>query len=150
MELSSSLGMNTRVYEMIQGKEMISTENRDWIYNIVLDELDHNPLYGHGFFYDRILFGMEENSYAHNVFYEIFLDFGFYIGTALIVLFFGMMIWSMKKYWKTPVCSLLFGLFCGYFVMFIFSESIFRVPTFWFFLGILVSTLRSVPNETAK
>ena len=147
---ASSLGMSTRIYEMIQDTEMISTENRDWIYDKVLDELYSNPIYGHGFFYDRIIFGMEENSYAHNVFYEIFLDFGFYIGTALFVVFFGMMIWSMIKYWKTPVSTLLFAFFCGYFVMFIFSGSIFRTPTFWLFLGIVVSTFRSKPQSVLE
>lgn len=146
MSITSTFGMNTRVYEMLLGNEIVSTENRDWIYDKVKDELNHNPVYGNGFFYDRTLFGMESDSYAHNIFYEVFLDFGFYIGTALFVAFFGMMIWSMIKYWKTPVSTLLFAFFCGYFVMFIFSGSIFRTPTFWFFIGIVVSTFRSKPH----
>ena len=150
MSFSSSLGMSTRVYEMFLGNEMVSTDNRDWIYNIIYDELNHIPVYGNGFFYDRTILGMESASYAHNVFYEIFLDFGFYIGTALFIVFGGMMIWSFKKYWKTPVSTLLYALFCGYFVMFVFSGSIFRVPTFWLFLGIVVSTFRSKPQSVLE
>ena len=140
--VTSSLGMNTRVYEMFLGSEMVSTETRDWIYDAIANEFINYPVFGNGFFYDRTLFGMEEDSYAHNVFLEIYLDFGFYIGTALFIIFFGMMIWSLKKQWGSNVCPMLFGLFCGYFVMFFFSESIFRTPTFWFFLGVLVSTFR--------
>lgn len=150
MSFSSSLGMSTRVYEMFLGNEMVSADNRDWIFNIIYDELNHIPVYGNGFFYDRTILGMESTSYAHNVFYEVFLDFGFYIGTALFIVFGGMMIWSLKKYWKTPVGTLLFALFCGYFVMFVFSESIFRVPTFWLFLGIVVSTFRSKPQSVLE
>lgn len=148
--ITTSLGMSTRVYEMISGNEMISTENRDWIYDTVRNELNNNPVFGHGFFYDRTLFGMESDSYAHNVFYEIYLDFGFYIGTVLFIIFFGMMIWSMKKYWGSSVCGLLFGLFCGFFVMFVFSGSIFRTPSFWFFVGILVSTFRSKSRKVVR
>lgn len=148
--ITISLGMSTRIYEMISGNEMINTENRDWIYDTVRNELNNNPIFGHGFFYDRTLFGMESDSYAHNVFYEIYLDFGFYIGTVLFIIFFGMMIWSMKKYWGSSVCGLLFGLFCGYFVMFVFSESIFRTPSFWFFVGILVSTFRSKSRKVVR
>lgn len=148
--ISSSLGMSTRVYDMVLGKEMVSTYNRDWLYDIVRDELNKNPVFGHGFFYDRTLFGMEADSYAHNVFYEIYLDFGFYIGTALFIIFFGMMIWDLKKYWNSTVCSLLFGLFCGFFVSFIFSGSIFLAPSFWFFVGVLVSAFRSKTRQIPK
>lgn len=150
VSISSSLGMSTRVYDMFLRKEMVSTENRDWIYDIVRDELNNNRVLGHGFFYDRTLFGMEENSYAHNVFYEIYLDFGYYIGTALFIGFFGMMVWDLKKYWKSSVCSLLFGLFCAYFVMFIFSGSIFLSPSFWFLVGVLVSAFRSKTRQIPK
>lgn len=140
--LTSLLGFGTRVYSKLLSGEIVNTESRDWIFNIVSEYItSDNGKIGYGLFYDRVLMGMTDSSYAHNIIYEVLLNFGIYIGTFLIVVFVLMFIANIFKTRKTSISSLLFAFFCSCIVCLFFSSSYLRSSNFWLFLGLMITTL---------
>lgn len=52
------------------------------IAKIVIDNILNNNLWGHGIFGDRYFL---DGTYAHNIFLEVWLDFGIILGTLVLL-----------------------------------------------------------------
>lgn len=141
--ITSALGFGTRVYDNILGGNLISTSNRDWIYDLVADyiKIDSGHI-GYGLFYDRVLLGMDTSSYAHNIFYEITLNFGIYIGIIILFVLGAIFVRNIIKTKGTPTCAMIFAFFCFCVIELFFSSSYLRSSLFWLFIGLMISTFR--------
>ena len=150
LTIAKSFGFGTRAYDAILEGDVFNAENREWIYDKVVDYIIYDKSnIGYGFFYDRVILGMDVSSYCHNLFYEVCLDFGIYIGGALLILFFGAVIVNMFKYRKSEASSLYLALFCSCVVQLFFSLSYLKSVLFWFFVGVTISSLRNkIPSHT--
>lgn len=72
---------------LISGK-FLSTESRQNGYRIVLDGIKNHWILGMGLCSDRVLIsGGILNTYAHNLFLEVFLSFGVPLGSIFLVVF---------------------------------------------------------------
>lgn len=77
------LEINSRTILLILDGSIDSDSGRDVIYNTVIDYILQNPLYGYGLFADRVFTG----SYCHNIFLEMFLNFGIFIPLIIFAFF---------------------------------------------------------------
>ena len=147
---TSSVGLETRVYDAILEGEIVSTDSRDWIYeevgNYILSDKGH---IGYGLFYDRVLMGMERSSYAHNIIYELLLDFGVYLGSFLLIFFTSLFFINMIKAKGTSSCSMIFAFFCSCVICLFFSSSYLCNSIFWIFVGLMISTFRKTRHQLA-
>lgn len=143
--ITSSLGFGTRVYNKLLGGDIVNTDTRNWIYDLVSDYITYDKEHiGYGFFYDRVLMGMDASSYAHNIIYELMLNFGFYIGGALFILIISILVFDIFKTRQTETSSLLLAFFCFCFVSLFFSSSYLCNKSFWLFIGLIVTTFFKV------
>ena len=147
---TSMFGFGTRVYDKIIGGELVSTDTRDWIYEQVGDYiLTDKGHIGYGLFYDRVLMGMEKSSYAHNIIYELLLDFGVYLGSFLLIFLTSLFFINMIKAKGTSSCSMIFAFFCSCVICLFFSSSYLCNSIFWIFVGLMISTFRKTRHQLA-
>lgn len=141
--ITSSLGFGTRVYDKLLGGNIVNTDSRDWIYDIVSGYiLRDNRHLGYGLFYDRVLMGMDASSYSHNIVYEILLNFGVYIGSALLVAIALIFAINLIKIRNSEANSLILAFFCFCVVCLFFSSSYLCNSNFWLFVGLMITTFR--------
>ena len=142
--ITSSLGFGTRVYDKLLGGDIVNTDSRDWIYDIVLDYIScDNRHIGYGLFYDRVLMGMDASSYAHNIIYEVMLNFGIYIGGVLLISLLFIFIVNGIITRQTYAGSLIVAFFCACVVCLLFSSSYLCNNRFWLFVGLMITTFRN-------
>ncbi len=80
-----SIGISSRTLRLLESDELISHDSgRDAISKAVWNLIDKSPLIGNGVWADRQYL----DTYCHNVFLELLLDFG-YLGTLVILIIFG-------------------------------------------------------------
>ena len=85
-----NFGINSRTLIYFSEGIITSDSGRGEIYDVVIEEIKQNPLFGYGLFADRVFVG---GVYCHNIFLEMFVDFGVLIPSLLVILFVG-------YYWK--------------------------------------------------
>ena len=84
VNLFNKNGIDSRTLRLLLNDELISHDSgRSDIYKHTWQLIDKAPLFGHGVWADREYL----NAYCHNVFLELFLDFG-YFGTGIILTIF--------------------------------------------------------------
>jgi hypothetical protein len=92
------LGINSRTLNMLISGTIDSDSGRGDIAKIVIDNILNNNLWGYGIYGDRYFLN---GTYAHNIFLEVWLDFGIILGTLvllfLIVFFTKMFLRSNDK-----------------------------------------------------
>lgn len=62
------------------------------VYSKIRPYLYDSPIFGHGVGADRLFL---DGSYAHNIFYEVLVQYGFFCGSVLIISFF---LWLLKMF----------------------------------------------------
>ena len=77
-----SLGINSRVLNLINAGDIGHTSGREGIYGAVIAAMKGHLLLGLGLFGDRVFL---EGAYCHNLLLEIFVDFGLFFGTMIIL-----------------------------------------------------------------
>lgn len=90
--ISNQLGIDSRIVSALQGINMSDIaygNGRDTITAVSYQLINENP-FGYGILRDRVLLNenvwwFTTNGYAHNVFLEIWLQFGLFFGTAIII-----------------------------------------------------------------
>lgn len=91
----STLGWSTRLIDLINGSEsgVFKSNARELLYADMRAEIEW---VGSGLFYDRIL---TNGAYAHNVIWEILLNFGYLIGIPILILMgYKIFIFSIKRH----------------------------------------------------
>jgi hypothetical protein len=113
-------------------REEVHLSGRDSLYETLLEEIADNPLFGVGLAGDRLILG---GRYVHNVFIEIFANYGVVFGFVLIVLLF-ILIFNALFFRSKQLSSLITIWFCIGFVHLIVSSSYLIDFKFWIFLGL--------------
>jgi len=78
-----TLGINSRTLFLLNEGNIYYTSGREEIYAQTITVLKDNLYLGLGLFGDRAILG---GAYCHNLFLEIFVDYGFFLGTLIILL----------------------------------------------------------------
>lgn len=135
------IGISSRVIEMLEDNEFLSSNSRDNIRTAIMKGVDDNP-FGYGLYGDRyvtIKYYQEGSEYAHNVFYEFLADFGVFLGPLFLLLIFYFCYKCFREYKETNICVALLFLIPDGLLKLFFSNSYLTDSVFFIFIGFLLS-----------
>ena len=104
---------------------------------------------GYGLGSDRLM-GRAGTEYAHNLVYEVWMDFGLYIGSILLILFIFFIAKTFKKAYGSDQFNLYLILLIVSVGRLMFSSSYLQDFQLYFFIGFCVNILRSDIIEIKK
>lgn len=88
------IGISSRTLRLLLNDELLSYDSgRNEIYQQTWNLINKNPLFGNGVWADRQYLG----TYCHNVFLELFLDFGYFGAGIILIAFFTKQFKIFKK-----------------------------------------------------
>ena len=136
--IESLAGSNNRLAKMFSSNTLVHDDNRALIYTILLRDFADNPL-GMGIMADRAILTTSneiwETFYAHNLFLELIVDFG-YIGIFASILLVVWIVRQLRKSSSYNVLLLCILVSCS-FVKLMVSSSLWLDPIFWALIGSL-------------
>lgn len=135
--IAGRLHISGRLVEMILSGEILNDSGRDRIWGIAWEIIKENGRKGAGFYGDRYIIGKSYYwGYCHNIFLELWIDYGTVVGTALIAVLvmsiFWMFIKSHDEEWTTVLI-----IFLSCCVKLYLSNSFWYHKFFWGLLGVL-------------
>ncbi|WP_287640977.1 O-antigen ligase family protein [Bacteroides sp.] len=103
----SDIGINSRTLFLLLDGSFDSDSGRGDIYTFVWEKVLERPLIGYGFFADRVFLGM----YCHNIFMEMFLNWGIFIPLFLyiIIMYVGLYLYRIINEEERLLLILLFS-----------------------------------------
>lgn len=128
------IGISTRLIDLFNGKEegVFQLSGRDKIYNNVIHEIN---FFGSGLFYDRVIMS---GVYVHNLLIEVILNFGYFFGTLILILFFIKTAKSIFIIHNKPIISIWAPIIIIIFgIKYMVSGSYLISQDFWFLIGIV-------------
>ncbi len=142
----NEIGINSRILNTLSEKNIELDLGRNRMWTACIDYIKNNMIIGKGIYSDRYLFGI----YCHQIFLEVFMDFGIFIGGFLIFIFlrkiFYMLFKCKDKEWKL--------LFIMFFSMIIIrlnvSSSFWQDTNFWACLAIIKNFFSSKKIKESK
>ena len=145
MFFTRMIGLSTRIFEKFLEDELIDYENsssRNEIHDILWNYISNDRGgIGYGFGSDRIV--GYKNTYAHNLVYEVWMDFGLYIGSFLLILFVFFVLKAFKKVYGHDPFNLFLMLLIWSVGRLMLSSSYIQDISFYFFIGYCTNVLRS-------
>ena len=136
IENSSYFEASYAINRFISG-EGSSSESREYIYKLCRQRINEVGVNVNGFFGDRPFCG---SVYPHNLFYEIWMQFGTLIGTIVLLLLCFLIISSFVK---CPNKLVVIFFLLTIFAQFLVSGSYLESGKFWVFLCVLISLVRN-------
>lgn len=147
MPLAQSLGFSTRIFDSFMDEQMFNFEEsngRDAIWESLLDSLKYQPE-GYGWGGDRFVRSgdwLHHEGYAHNLWLEMLVQFGYYLGGIIIALILFLTIRAFIKANKSKISPFLFIWFSAGIMALQTSQTYISYPVFFVFLGYCVSLIR--------
>jgi hypothetical protein len=146
MFLTRSVGLSTRIFESFFNDELFNYEKssgRDDIHELLWNRVvnDRGGI-GYGLGSDRLL-GRNGTEYAHNLIYEVWMNFGLYIGSLLLILFVFFIVKTFRKVYVSDKFNLFLILLIWSVGHLMLSGSYLQDFQVYFFVGYCVNILRS-------
>lgn len=146
MILTRKVGLSTRIFEKFLEDELIDYEDssgRDKIHELLWEYIvnDRGGI-GYGLGSDRLM-GRSGTEYAHNLVYEVWMDFGLYIGSFLLILFVLFIAKTFRKAYGNNEFNLFLILFIWSVGHLMLSGTYLEDFQVYFFIGYCVNILRS-------
>jgi hypothetical protein len=153
MFLTRLVGLSTRIFESFLEDELFNYEKssgRDEIHELLWNRIiNDGGGIGYGLGSDRLL-GRNGTEYAHNFVYEVWMDFGLYIGTFLLALFAFFIGVVFKKAFGSDRFNLFLILLVWSVGHLMISGSYLHDFQVYFFIGYCVNILRSDNQEESE
>lgn len=138
--LVENLGMSTRIFDLFLEGEIVNSTGRDRLAEKVITAILQEPIWGYGIMGDWVITG---NIYVHNIFLEMWCQFGLILGTIILAVVIGLPLYVMFKYLrKKDVFLFMFMLFCMVFVKLMLSGTYLTETYFFLLLGLSVGYFR--------
>ena len=97
MTTLDTIGIHSRTIDAVMSGSIASANGRDIIYGMAIDLIKSGGPFGHGFYGDRLVIGRRFIwGYSHNIFLELFVQFG-YLGGALIS---ALLVWNVIRLFR--------------------------------------------------
>ena len=155
MNLTRLIGLSTRVFESYLDDALVNYHNasgREHLHDVLWERITNDSGgIGYGLGSDRLLgFRWDENMhYAHNLVYEVWMDFGLYIGSAVLLLLLFFIIRTALKSLGQARFNLFLMLLVFSIVHNMLSGSYLQDYQIYLFIGYCVSILRA-NKDTAE
>lgn len=145
-EKAQEFGLSVRIFDKLLEGEVAISGGRDIIRETLIYAIKENPFLGYGVCSDRVLAG----NYAHNIALELWVEFGVFFGTAIliaviIILFRGYK--ATKEEGKKGLILVL--IFSSFFKLFL-SGSYLDERLLLFLLGLCVCSIRQEKRERVR
>lgn len=144
--LLSVAGMSTRIFDLMLDDSLINYENsngRDMIHGFLLQKLDANNGDGFGLLADRLDVG-----FAHNIFVELWFDYGYVLGSIIIVVYLLLIVLLIVKAKQNKTRILVILFFTASFVKLLFSSSFIVDGYFFFLIGLCINGIREAKKRS--
>ncbi len=146
MFITRMMGMSTRIFESFLEDELFNYEKssgRDEIHELLWNYIanDRGGI-GYGLGSDRLM-GRSGTEYAHNLVYEVWMNFGLYIGSFLLLLFLFFIVYIFRKVLGKRQFNLFLIILIWSLGRLMLSSSYLQDFQFFFFIGYCVNILRS-------
>jgi hypothetical protein len=130
-----SAGLNNRIlYTLING-EFIESRERDMLIEKTIAYTNSAGFFGRGIGSERVILG----EYAHNLIYEIWCHFGYFIGSIALMLILVILLKGFIKN-NSQIERCFFGiLLCSSVVKLFMSSSYLNEPILWLLFGYCIS-----------
>ena len=138
-QLFERLGFSTRIFDMFLEGDLSYSSGRDKLREKVFATIWENPLFGYGIFGDRVI---TDGSYVHNIFVELWCNFGILLGTALIIALIILIIKTIRCSCNTSVFYFVILLISAVFTKLMLSGSYLTEQYFFFLIGLSVKCIR--------
>lgn len=139
-KISEDLNLSTRIFTRITEKSFFVSVGRDNIRELIFENLAVRPSVGFGLFGDRVLL---DGRYAHNIWLELCYDFGYLIGTSLLLAILFVFYIGMKRSRTGAERAFVLLLFCSCFMKLFLSGSFLNETGLFLLLGICVGAIRN-------
>ena len=150
MYLTRMVGLTTRIFEKYLEDELFSYENstgRDKIHELLWNNIvNDSGGIGYGLGSDRLM-GRSGTEYAHNLVYEVWMDYGLYIGSFLLLIFVFFIVKTIKKAYGSDNFNLFLILFLWSVGHLMLSGSYLEDFQVYFFIGYCVNVLRNNSDD---
>ncbi|MBO7310308.1 MAG: O-antigen ligase family protein [Clostridia bacterium] len=138
------IGVSTRIFDFWAEGVLTSDRGREAIANKVWEAILKKPFTGYGYFGDR---NVLNGGFAHNLFLEVWCEFGLALGTILLGLLFWVVIRALIRTRGTDAFGFLLLLACMVFTELMFSGSYAVEPNFFLMIGVSLSLIRTSIKE---
>lgn len=141
MERFAGAGFNVRIFEYLLSGNIMDDNGRDYLTERVFEMIRNRPLMGNGIYSDRLATSYlswlsGEGSYVHNIIYELWCDFGYIIGSLLLIIFVWMAIRTWKNERNTDFRTIFLLMMLANIGRLMMSSSYLELSGFWVCLGI--------------
>ena len=138
-DLIESIGMSTRVLDMLTSGDVLISNGRDVILGKLWEAIAYNPL-GYGIAGDRQFVKV----YAHNLLVELWVSYGVVFGTLLFAIFAGFLVkYMIRKLRNVDVSdAVVFALIASSVVKLFMSGTYLSESFLFLLLGILISEFK--------
>lgn len=140
------LGLSTRVFDTFLQASYIGDSGRSELFSKSVQIIKEAPIFGYGLTGDIGLLGQ----YSHNLFLELLIEFGIFVGSALIVTICVVLIRAcirVKKIDRALLSFLLIFISIGFVKLFM-SGSYLTEEWFFFLMGLCVQICRTKTAAT--
>jgi len=127
-----SLSIDSRNLRYLMEGNLFDTKSRDGIYTGAIANMG---VLGKGLMGDRIVLDI----YAHNIFLELFVQFGIVAGFILCVALIAFLVSSLLKKDKPELVFILLLLPCGFFKLLVTGSYLHQEPAFYALLAFCMS-----------
>lgn len=140
-------GFNVRVFEYLLSGDFMDDNGRNYLTERVFAMINERPLMGNGLYSDRLatssLAWAREGSYVHNIIYELWCDFGYILGSLLVLVLIWMIVKTYKNISDNGNLKVLFIVLALCFIGKLFvSSSFMEEAGFWMCIGICFEAIK--------
>lgn len=143
-DIGKSIGINTRTLDALISHNLIESQEREEIFKSVWEAILNSPIIGYGLFTDRYFIGkytIYGYVYAHNIVLELWCNFGFILGT-IIILWIGINL-IKKIFTKFDIyySEILYAIIPYGLIQLLFSGSYLTNMIFFMLIGMLLKNI---------
>lgn len=141
--------IESRTLQMILNKQFVVDKARESIYKRCIIQISEKP-FGSGIGYDRIINSGVQNSYAHNLELELWVQFGVIFGTFIIIAIFFTFFYMFFQKERNEIRDLYMIFFIPFIIQLQMSSSIFlsyQIPVACFLFYTTVRQTKMCKNR---
>lgn len=138
-QIAKKMGLSVRIFDKLLKADITNSSGRSTLADQLHDALNQGHIFGYGLYGDRVLL----DTYAHKLHLEFWIDFGYVVGTLLLIALALLIIKAYRKTKSTDEKALILILCCvGVFKLFL-SSSYLREPMLFMLLGVCIAVIKS-------
>ncbi len=147
IRLVENVNISGRIIEMLLSGKLVSNSGRNRIWKMAIDIIEDNKIFGAGFYGDRYVIGPSFYwGYCHNIFLEIWIDYGIFLGSVFILILVKSILRMYLKNKDEEWAMLLIILFSTSVKLYL-SDSFWYYKYFWGLLGCIMLWSKQNPGK---